>query len=170
MQPDHSRSVARLALKLGRWWGLSDPELNRLAQGAALHDLGKEDLPPGLLAKPGPLNEQEAALMRTHPARGAARLLRRGTDPEVARVVLCHHESVDGRGYPAGRDRSDIPMLARMTSLADAFDALVAERAYKPSLSVREALGVIRAERGRRFDRRLADLLLSRAPLLFTNS
>jgi putative two-component system response regulator len=54
--------------------------------------------------------------------------------------------------------------------LADAFDALVAERAYKPSLSVREALGVIRAERGRRFDRRLADLLLSRAPLLFTNS
>ena len=116
-----------------------------------LHDVGKIALPDRVLSKPGPLDAAERALVERHPVVGYELLADLGS-PLAATFVLHHHERWDGAGYPAGLAAGDIPFGSRVILVADAFDALVSDRAYRSAVSVERALAELQRESGRQFD------------------
>lgn len=147
----HVHRVSDLAVNLGEGLGLHDDDLDRLALAGILHDVGKIQLDPGILGKPGPLNDDEFELMRRHPELGFA-MTRNRLDPKVAEAILYHHERWDGRGYPFGLEAELIPILSRIVLVADAFDAMTSVRAYQPALPVDFAVEEIRRNAGGQFD------------------
>jgi two-component system, cell cycle response regulator len=153
--------VAALSVEVGAALGLQGQELADLRVAAQLHDLGKIALPDGLLAKPGPLDEDEIRVVRTHPVVGAELLTAWGL-PRLARFVREHHERVDGLGYPAGLTADEISLEARIIHAADAFASMTAERPYGPALSAEAALAEIRRLRGAEFDAEVAAALETR--------
>ncbi|HEY8448970.1 MAG TPA: HD-GYP domain-containing protein [Bacillota bacterium] len=148
----HTYRVARLAVRLGEEMGLQPEHLRALAQGAMLHDIGKIRVPREVLNKPGPLSEAEYQLVQQHPEHGyqIARLL--GTLSDELDVIRYHHERWDGRGYPKGLKGEQIPLLARILSVADVYDALTSARPYREAWPEDQALAYIRAEAGKQFD------------------
>ncbi|WP_420595900.1 HD domain-containing phosphohydrolase [Deinococcus sp.] len=150
---DHSVRVVHWALALGQRLGLSGAQLAALKEGAYLHDLGKLVIPDRVLLKPGPLNAEEWALMQAHADEGhrlASRL--EFLDPQALEVIRSHHERWDGRGYPDRLAGDDIPLLARLYTVVDVFDALTSRRPYKEAWPVDQALAELEAQSGRQFD------------------
>jgi putative two-component system response regulator len=128
-----------------------------------LHDIGKVAIPDGILLKPGLLDDDERAIIKTHAEIGA-RILRGSTSDLIklaAQIAECHHERWDGTGYPRGLAGEAIPLCARIVAIADVFDALTTERPYKRALPVAGALSILEAERGRHFDPACLDAFLS---------
>ncbi len=120
--------------------GLSHERIGHLTGAAALHDLGKIDVPDAVLQKPGPLNSEERAIMQTHAEIGHERLIRMGEDdPDVLALVRSHHERLDGAGYPDGLLGDAIPMPARYFSVVDSFDAMTSIRPYRDQTGLRAA-------------------------------
>lgn len=112
--------------------GLAHADIERLTTGAALHDVGKIDVPDAVLQKPGPLTPEEFEIIKTHAALGHERLVRMGEDdPLVLELVRHHHERQDGLGYPDGIKGAEIPVAARYFSVIDTFDALTSLRPYR---------------------------------------
>ena len=140
-----------------------------LVAGAALHDIGKLSIPREILAKPAMLTKDEFAIVMRHPSAGyriaTATLMQRGGTSEfltcVAEVALFHHERWDGAGYPNQVANKNIPLTARVLSVADVYDALTSARAYKTRMPHREVVEVIRDGRGSKFDPDLVDAFLS---------
>lgn len=156
----HSERVTAYALRLGRALGLRREALEDLRRGALLHDLGKIGIPDAVLRKPGPLTEEEKALMRTHPLIGD-RILEGLPALQGARgVVRHHHERFDGRGYPEGLQGEEIPLLARIFAVVDAYDAMTSDRPYRRALSHGEALAAIAREAGKQFDPQVVRVFL----------
>jgi diguanylate cyclase len=160
----HVHRVADLAVNLGVGVGLGDDDLDRLALAGVLHDVGKIHLDPGILGKPGPLDEEERELMRRHPELGFA-MTRNRMDPKVAEAILYHHERFDGGGYPFGLAGDAIPVLSRIVLVADAFDAMTSVRAYQPALPVEYAINEIHAHAGTQFDPVVVDVFLELAAI-----
>ena len=158
----HVHRVADLAVNLGLGVGLGDDDLDRLALAGVLHDVGKIHLDPGILGKPGPLDEEERELMRRHPELGFA-MTRNRMDPKVAEAILYHHERYDGRGYPFGLVADAIPILSRIVLVADDFDAMTSVRAYQPALPVEFAVTEIRNNAGTQFDPTVVEVFLELA-------
>ena len=158
---EHTDRVARTARILGRTLGLTIDDADLLALAAPLHDIGKIGIPDTVLLKPGKLTSDEFAVMKTHAQLGADMLA--GSDSPVlqmgAEIALNHHERWDGTGYPRGLDGDQIPLAARIVSVADVFDALIQERPYKPPWSLQHALQEITDQSGRQFDPRVVDAL-----------
>jgi len=128
-----------------------DIELSRLA--ALLHDIGKVAIPAPILFKPGPLNEEEWKIMRLHPEIGRQMVLRAGgIFASVEHIVVAHHEHWDGGGYPAGLSGEDIPLLARILTVADSFDAMTTTRVYQQRLSMPDARCELLSGVGRQYD------------------
>lgn len=150
----HCERVVELALELGRDCALSSRELELLEFGASFHDVGKIGIPDHILRKQGPLNEEEWTLMQTHSEIGANILLETAFDcaPEVAAIVRHHHEHFDGGGYPDRLQGGGIPLLARILSVADSFDALSTPRAYHPGAEAAVILQIIEQEAGTKHD------------------
>jgi putative nucleotidyltransferase with HDIG domain len=148
----HSDRVSSIAEVIARRLGWKPARLGALRLGALLHDIGKLNLDDAVLRKPGPLDEREFSEIKRHPLAGA-RLIRRveALKPALP-YVLFHHERWDGRGYPSGRSREQIPSGARIVAVADAFDAMISVRPYRPPLSVRDALNELEAGAGTQFD------------------
>ncbi len=168
----HVHRVSDLAVDLGAGLGLGDDDLDRLALAGVLHDVGKIHLDPGILAKPGPLDESERELMQRHPELGFA-MTRNRMDPKVAEAILYHHERFDGRGYPFGLAGERIPVLSRIVLVADAFDAMTSTRAYQPALPVDYAVAEIQANSGTQFDPAVVEIFtdlaaVDRLPLELT--
>ena len=131
----------------------SKTTLQRIATGFFLHDIGKSLVPREVINKNGPLDEQEWAEMRKHPAHGHALLREEGNlTQEVGTVVLQHHERMTGRGYPAGLKGDAIHLHARICSVADAFDALTTRRSYKSAVKPFDALGIMKKDMYAQFD------------------
>ena len=157
---EHADRMASLARRLGEAMGLSDDQLSELELLSSLHDLGKIGIAEHILAKPGPLAREEWVEMRKHPEIGY-RIAQ--ASPELAAVaegILCHHERWDGTGYPQGLRGDAIPLLARILTIVDSYDAMTNDRAYHKAVSESEALGEIVACAGRQFDPAICEKFL----------
>lgn len=132
----HCMLVTGVAVAFGQILCIPKVDLDRLAFAALVHDIGKAVVPVSILDKPGPLTQEEMAVMREHPAAGAD-IISRSPDIEkiVIDVVRHHHEYLDGSGYPDGLQGDQIPDLVRIVTIADIFGALVEKRSYKPPMS-----------------------------------
>jgi HD-GYP domain-containing protein (c-di-GMP phosphodiesterase class II) len=144
--------VSSLAEVVARRLGWKRSRLSALRLGALLHDIGKLNLDDAVLRKPGPLDEHEFAEIKRHPFAGA-RLIRNfeALRPALP-YILFHHERWDGRGYPSGRSREQIPTGARIVAVADAFDAMISVRPYRSPLPVSSALAELEEGAGTQFD------------------
>jgi putative nucleotidyltransferase with HDIG domain len=156
----HSHRVTQLALRLGEALRLPERDLWQLELAALLHDVGKLAVPLEVLAKPGPLDQAEWDLMRRHPVCGAEIVAQVEGLEEIAGVVRHHHERVDGRGYPDGLCGEQIPLLSRIITIADAYEAMTADRVYRPALSCESACEQIRAGLDSQFDSRFGRAFL----------
>ncbi len=159
--PGHCQRVARLAVQLARKMGVKGDELMALEHGARLHDIGKLGIPDGILMKPGPLTESEWCSMQKHPEIGRQIVAHIDFLASALPVIQHHHEHYDGSGYPSGLQRSEIPLLARIFSVVDAFDAQTHTRPYNTVLTPQKALDNIRASAGTVFDPQVVDVFVA---------
>jgi putative nucleotidyltransferase with HDIG domain len=128
----HTWRVALYTQALAEAMGLARPDVERAMQAAVLHDIGKIDIPYGILAKPGRLTDEEYEVIKTHTVLGHDRLIRMGeTDPLVLSLVRSHHERMDGSGYPDGLKGEAVPRPARIFAVIDTFDAMTSRRPYR---------------------------------------
>jgi putative two-component system response regulator len=162
----HTQRVGESARHLGARLGLPEVALDALYRGGVIHDIGKIGVPDSILLKPGPLDADETVRMRSHvligenivrPLRSASTLLP---------IIRHHHERFDGCGYPDGLRSREIPRLARIVSVCDAFDALVNDRPYRPRLPVDQALAVLVDGAGSQWDPEVVDLFVGEMPAI----
>jgi putative nucleotidyltransferase with HDIG domain len=152
----HTGRTVALAGRLGRALGLDHESLDLLRQGAYLHDIGKLSVPDGVLLKPGPLSSAERGLIQAHVQTGEALVRQIPSIPAgVLEVIRSHHERWDGGGYPDGLKGEAIPLLARIFTVVDVFDALTHARPYHAPRRVPDALAALQGEAGRQFDPRV---------------
>jgi diguanylate cyclase (GGDEF)-like protein len=151
---EHSQRVAGYAVALGQALGLAADQLVRLRRAALLHDVGLVAVRAEVLDKPGPLSEEEWTEMRLHPGVGAAMVRHAGFEEE-ARWIRHHHERIDGRGYPDGLAGDAIPLESRIILIAEAFEAMTADRPHRPAMTAEVALAEMRKLGGAQFEARL---------------
>lgn len=157
----HQRRATNLARAIATKMGLSEEQIDGIRMAGAVHDLGKISVPAGILNKPGPLTENEFAIIQTH-AQVAYEILKTIEFPwPVAQIVLQHHERIDGSGYPMGLKGDEIILEARILAVADVIEAMSSHRPYRPAHSIDEALEEIRQNRGIRYDPEVVDACLS---------
>ena len=148
----HSYRVALGAVSLGRQLDLPPEDLRALAEGGILHDVGKLQIPDEVLNKPGPLSEEERKIIERHPTLGYAMCSRLGLLPKELDIVRSHHERMDGAGYPDKLAAGQIPLVVRILSVADVYDALTSARAYRDAWSQDDALAFLEEHSGTHFD------------------
>jgi len=149
---EHSRRVATYAQRLARYIGWSRREGRDLALAALVHDLGKTWIANDILNKSGALSEEERRKMEQHPVIGARILIGCDIHPFYVETVLHHHEKWNGSGYPAGKQGEDIPIGARLLTVADVYDVLTSWRPYKNASSIADARDRMLADAGICFD------------------
>jgi HD-GYP domain-containing protein (c-di-GMP phosphodiesterase class II) len=158
----HIERMGRYCEFLARRLGLEEARCELLRIASPLHDVGKIAIPDAILLKPGPLSVEERRLMERHAEVGYELLS--GSSSELlevaATIAWTHHERVDGGGYPRGLVGAEIPLEGRIASVADVFEALTSDRVYRPAFTVREALELMRRERGTHFDAVILDVLV----------
>jgi len=158
----HSRDVVELTLRVVDRLGLSARERRDAEFVALLHDVGKVRVPNSIINKAGPLDDEERAVMERHTIEGERLLLRvGGLLGEIGRVVRSCHERWDGQGYPDGLAGEQIPLLARIVSCCDAYNAMTSDRSYRQALPPEEAAAELRACSCTQFDPRVVDALLA---------
>lgn len=158
----HSGRVADLAIRIGLVLGLSDADIMALSCGALLHDVGIVGIPDGILTKPGALTAEEWDVMRMHPTIGADLVSLNPDVAPIAYIPRSHHERWDGNGYPDGRRAGDIPLVARIISVADVWDALLEDRPYRLRWSEAQVHQHMREGAGTQFDPEIVRVLLER--------
>ena len=156
----HSTRLAEWALHVATELGFDDGSLSDLEVAALLHDIGKIGIPDAILNKPAKLTEDEYALMKKHPEYGWAVLRHVPGMERASLMILHHHESFEGRGYPAGLKGEEIPIGSRIVSVIDSFDAMVSNRPYRNGLPVEEAIRRLVECRGTQFDPQVVDAFL----------
>ena len=156
----HSDRVSEFSVLIGKKLGLSDDELKTLRIGGLFHDIGKIGIPDSILLKESKLSDDEYSEIKHHPSIGAHILSNATIFADIIPIVKYHHERYDGRGYPENLKGEDIPLLARITAVADAFDAMSSRRTYRNSLDISVIIEEFRKNRGSQFDPRLADIFL----------
>lgn len=162
----HVIRMSHACARLAEAYGLDDVECERILNASPMHDVGKIGIPDRILLKPGRLEPDEWAIMKTHAQIGADLLAGHNSEllEMAGMIALTHHEKWDGTGYPNRLSGTDIPLLGRITSICDVFDALLSDRPYKKAWSVEEATAEIKAQRGKHFDPELADIFLDILP------
>lgn len=158
----HSQLVAKYSLHLTEELGIRDRSfLADVEKGAVLHDIGKAHITKAVLCKPGPLSEDEMELIKEHPFLGYEMIEEFSHLKKAARVVLFHHEWYDGSGYPYGLQGEEIPLEARIFTIADTLDAITSDRPYRQRQGFEKAYNEIFKGRGTQFDPHIADAFLS---------
>jgi putative two-component system response regulator len=130
----HVERVSNLAMQLGAYMGLSAEEQDSLRKGGILHDIGKIGVPDSILNKAGPLTAEERLIIRMHPEQGAHICEKLKSIRGAIPIIRHHHEKMDGTGYPDRLEGNDIPLLARILTTVDIYDALTTTRSYRKSL------------------------------------
>jgi putative nucleotidyltransferase with HDIG domain len=147
----HSRRVKEYSLLAARCLSMSPHEMQAIEFGALLHDIGKIGIETEILCKPGPLSEEEWAIMHEHSLRGAEILGEIAFLKDARNIVLYHHERYDGKGYPEGLKGESIPLGARLVAVADAFDTMTTDHSYRSSLTVNDAMKALKDGIGTQF-------------------
>jgi len=156
----HIERVSQYSLLIARNMGIGDDKMEELKYGCMLHDLGKLDINIDILEKPAELNLKEKTKIEMHPIYGAE-IIKGVKFLQVAReITLYHHERYDGAGYPYGLKGDRIPLLARIVSVADAFDAMVSDRPYRKRMKNEKAFSIIGSEAGKQFDPEICRIFL----------
>lgn len=154
---EHTERMTALAQKFGESLGIHNSQLIRLELLATLHDIGKTSIPGDILTKKGSLNDKEWEMIKGHPSRGYKIAASTNEFSVVAEEILSHHERWDGSGYPRGLKSKEIPYLARIISIIDAFDVMTSGRPYQQGISKTEALEEIKDCAGSQFDPELSE-------------
>jgi len=157
----HQQKVARISCAIGRQMGLDSEELDAIHVAGVLHDIGKICIPMAILSKPGRLSHSEMGLVRNHPQNGLDIIKDIPFPFPVGDMIHQHHERIDGSGYPEGLSGEEISMGARIISVADVLEAMVAHRPYRPALGLAAALEELKAHKGVKYDSKVCDALLS---------
>lgn len=157
--PGHSRRVATMARELALRLGVPPTDAEGIERAGLVHDLGKLTLDPAILRKPGPLTEAEWAVVRLHPAQGAAMVERLALFGEAHLLVRHHHEAWDGSGYPDRLAGEAIPFGARILAVADAFDVITHGRPYRSALPIADARAILCDGAGSQWDPRVVAAL-----------
>jgi len=157
----HSRRVSLLTARLAEASGASPDDTSQAALAGLLHDVGKCMIPACILAKPGRLTDEESAIVRRHPRLGYELLSDVPGLEAILPAVLHHHERYDGKGYPSGLGEGEIPRLARLLCITDAFDAMTSFRCYSVPLTCDDALTELKSQSGRQFDPELVEAFLT---------
>ncbi len=156
----HASRLQEMAIKLGKRMGLNSDQLVDLSLFAQVHDLGKVGIPDRILFKPGKLTEEEWGIMKLHPEKGYRIAVSSPDLSTVADLILRHHERWDGKGYPLGLERTEIPIECRILSIVDAYDAMTNDRPYCKARSHSEALKEIERCAGTQFDPKIVEEFL----------
>jgi putative nucleotidyltransferase with HDIG domain len=162
---EHTRRVALRAVQVGEELGLSPVRLRELATGAIVHDIGKLTVPDGVLKKPGKLTAEEFDAVKRHSETGYRTLKELGFRESVRRLVLDHHERLDGSGYPRGLGGPSLSLDARILGVCDVYDALISNRVYREAFTHEQAIAILHEEAGTKLDRRCVaalELVLAR--------
>jgi diguanylate cyclase (GGDEF)-like protein/putative nucleotidyltransferase with HDIG domain len=159
---EHCERMAHWARALGEATGLSGEPLDLLELGAYLHDIGKVRIDSSILKKPGKLSASEWEEIKKHPEAGYRIASSVPELQSVADLILCHHEKWDGSGYPRSLAGEEIPPLARIIALVDAYDAMTTDRSYQRAMTKDEAIQEIRRCAGSHFDRRVAEIFIEK--------
>ncbi|MBI3609954.1 MAG: HD-GYP domain-containing protein [Nitrospirae bacterium] len=148
----HSENVARYAAALAREMGLSTNESDEVEIGGILHDIGKIGSSEDILLKEGRLTEKEFETMKAHPKNAVKILSPVGLSENILKIVLHHHEHCDGKGYPDGLSREQIPLGSRILMVADTIDAMTSDRPYRQAQPVTKLAGELKKYSGPQFD------------------
>ncbi|HEX6974301.1 MAG TPA: HD domain-containing phosphohydrolase, partial [Vicinamibacterales bacterium] len=162
----HIRRVQLYAAALARALGMTENHIQGVKTAALLHDIGKLAVPEHILSKPGPLTPEEFQKIRAHPKVGADIISAVPFPYPVSPLILSHHERWDGKGYPAGLKGEEIPLGARILSVVDYFDALMAERPYHKAMSFDAAVGLLQQESGKGLDPQVVEKFVELLPSL----
>ena len=162
----HFERMSRYCALVARRLGLGKERCELIRAASLLHDIGKIGVPDTILLKPGPLSAQERSIVEQHPEIGHRMLTGSGSEPLelAATIALTHHERCGGGGYPRGLVGEAIPLEGRIAGVADVFDALTSERAYRRAFSLGEALEMMASGRATHFDPEILDLFLASLP------
>ncbi len=160
----HSQRVVQMTVALARAMGMAEAQLIHLRRGALLHDIGKMALPDRILLKPGKLDVEEWRLMRLHPVLAFDMLSQIDFLKPALDIPYCHHEKWNGTGYPRALKGEEIPLQARIFAVVDVWDALRSDRIYRKGWSIQQAMEYIRAQAGKHFDPRVAQMFLKIVP------
>jgi HD-GYP domain-containing protein (c-di-GMP phosphodiesterase class II) len=148
-------------VRLARAMGLGDEEVEHLRRGALLHDIGKLGIPDQILLKPGPLTEEEWAIMRTHPTLAYQWLAPIDYLRPALDIPYCHHEKWDGSGYPRGLSGEQIPLAARIFAVVDVWDALSSDRPYRKRWPEEKVRAHLVEQAGSHFDAQVVEIFIS---------
>lgn len=160
---EHSKRVSDLCQRIGKAMELSETEINELKVSGLLHDIGKVAIDENTLKKPGKLTEQEWIEIKRHPDIGYRMIVNSSPEmADIAQYILFHHERYDGRGYPRGLKQEEIPLLARIIAVADAYEAMTNERCYGKVLAKDEAIEELIKGKGTQFDPDIVDVFIER--------
>jgi putative nucleotidyltransferase with HDIG domain len=157
----HSDRVGRLCETVARNMKLSKSDIDKIRVAGFLHDIGKISIDEMILNKPGKLDDHEWEMMKLHPSKSAEILIKSKEYNDIAEIVLFHHERFDGRGYPGGFAGEEIPQMARIISVCDAYDAMTEQRSYRTPLSKEEAIAELKKCSGTQFDPEVVDLFIN---------
>lgn len=156
----HSDRVSEFAVLIGTKMGLDEKTIHILKIGGLFHDIGKIGIPDSILLKESKLSDDEYSQIKNHPTIGAHILGNATVFQDIIPIVKYHHERYDGRGYPSQLAGTDIPLIARITAVADAFDAMTSKRTYRDSLPMEKVISEFQRCRGTQFDPELTDVFL----------
>lgn len=158
---DHASNVVDLSLSLAKQLSLCEHTIRQVEDAARYHDLGKIAIDPEILNRAGPITEYEWVEVKRHPEIGFRILNSIPSLADVSQFILSHHENIDGTGYPQGLKGEEIPLVARILRICDAYDAMTSERPYKHPLTRQEALDELRAHKGTAFDASLVEVFIA---------
>lgn len=162
----HSQRVSEICLEIGRALNLNDDDLQELTLAGMLHDIGKISIPDKILGKPGKLNAEEYEIIKGHTQAGYQILRAADEFSDLGVYALTHHEKFDGTGYPNGTRGEEIPLFSRIISVADAYEAMTADRPYRQAMSKEVAVKELERHSGTQFDPVLVDVFLNQVVIM----
>ena len=166
----HSQRVYEISIHLGELMKLNEQEMFDLKWASIIHDLGKIHIPGEIVKKPGKLTDEEYEIIKTHPVEGAKLITHIVEFKNAAEGIRHHHERIDGRGYPDGLKGDRIPLISRIISVADTFDALNSDRPYRKKLSLNEIFKEIKKSSGTQLDFFIADIFFKNSQMILGNT